>query len=165
MVPVLALNAYGLAVALALVSGAGVIVYHLARGQGVTSLDLILIGFGAVNAVLYFGFDTAVLLDHIDAVIYTVLAAQATWSLHRDPPWTAQFTRRTVAPEAWELSEFRAVNRFATAVWAACFVACDVIALTAVQPWRLYAPVVLMLVTAVASRRLYLARLLGATTD
>src|SRR3954466_12229115 len=67
MVPVLALNAYGLAVALALVSGAGVIVYHLARGQGVTSLDLILIGFGAVNAVLYFGFDDAVLLDHIDA--------------------------------------------------------------------------------------------------
>jgi hypothetical protein len=84
--------------------------------------------------------------------------------LFRDPPWTAQFTKRTVAPEAWELPEFRAVNRLATAVWAACFAVCDVIALTAASPWRLYAPVVLMLVTAVASRRLsrrYLARLLG----
>src|SRR4051794_21639144 len=77
MVPVLALNAYGLAIVLTLVSGAGVIAYHLSRGQGVTSLDLILIAFGAVNAILYFGFDNAVLLDHIDAVIYTVLAAQA----------------------------------------------------------------------------------------
>src|SRR3954451_12748989 len=119
MVPVLALNAYGLALVLTLVSGAGVIAYHLARGQGVTSLDLILIGFGAVKAVLYFGFDNAVLLDHVDAVIYSVLAAQATWSLFGAPPWTAQFTRRTLAPEAWELAEFRAVNRFATAIWAA----------------------------------------------
>src|SRR4051795_2820520 len=168
MVPVLALNAYGPAIVLALVSGAGVIACHLARGQGVTSLDLILIGFGAVNAVLYFGFDNAVLLDHVDAVIYSVLAAQATLSLFRDPPWTAQFTRRTVAPEAWELAAFRAVNRFATAIWAACFAACDVIALTAAAPWRLYAPVVLMLVTAVASRRLsrlYLARRLGVAPN
>src|SRR4051812_13367741 len=168
MVPVLALNAYGLAIVLALGSGAGVIAYHLARGQGVSSLDLILIAFGAVNAVLYFGFDSAVLLDHIDAVIYSVLVAQATWSLFRDPPWTEQFTRRTVAPQAWELSEFRSVNRFATALWAVCFAVCDVIALTAVGPWRLYAPVVLMLVTAVASRRLsrlYLARLLGVPAD
>src|SRR4051812_37733236 len=72
MLPVLALNAYGLAIVITLVSGAGVISYHLARGQGVTSVDLILIGFGVVNAVLYFGFDSAVLLDHIDAVIYAL---------------------------------------------------------------------------------------------
>jgi hypothetical protein len=168
MVPVLAFNAYGLAIALTLVSGAGVIAYHLSRGQGVTSLDVILLGFGAVNAVLYFGFDTAVLLDHIDAVIYTLLAAQATWSLLRDPPWTTQFTKRTVAPAAWDLPEFRSVNRFATAMWAACFAICDVVALTAAQPWRLYVPVLLMLLTAVASRRLsriYLARLLGVAPD
>src|SRR3954468_23308566 len=168
MVPVLALDAYGLAIVLTLVSGAGVIAYHLSRDQGVTSLDLMLVGFGVVNAILYFGFDNAVLLDHIDAVIYTVLAVQAAWSLFRDPPWTGQFTKRTVAPEAWELSEFRAVNRIATAIWAACFAACDVIALTAPQPWRLYAPVVVMLFTAVASRRLsrlYLARVLGVPAN
>src|SRR4051794_9426590 len=39
----------------------------------------------------------------------------------------------------------------ATAIWTAGFAVCDVIALTAAQPC---APVVLMLVTAVASRRL-----------
>src|SRR5436305_3417142 len=91
MVPVLAFNAYGLAIVLTLISGAAVIAYHLRRGQGVTSLDAILLSFGAANAVLYFGFDQPILLDHIDAVIYTVLAAQATWSLFRDPPWTTQF--------------------------------------------------------------------------
>src|SRR3954452_2205307 len=97
MVPVLAFNLYGLAIVLSLVSGAGVIAYHLSRGQGVTSLDLILLGFGLLNAILYFGFDNAVLLDHIDAVIYTVLAAPAAWSLVRGPAWTTQFTKRTVA--------------------------------------------------------------------
>ena len=100
-------------------------------------MDVILIAFGAVNAVLYFGFDSAVLLNHIDAVIYSVLVTQATWSLVRDPPWTAQFTKRTVTPQAWELPEFRSVNRFATAIWAACFAVCDVIALTAAPPARL----------------------------
>src|SRR3954452_8471257 len=59
MVPVLAFDLYGLAIVLALVSGAGVIAYHVSRGQGVSSLDLILLAFGAINAVLYFGFDNA----------------------------------------------------------------------------------------------------------
>src|SRR3954452_4817064 len=40
MVPVLAFDLYGLAIVLALVSGAGVIVYHVSRGQGVSSLDV-----------------------------------------------------------------------------------------------------------------------------
>jgi hypothetical protein len=34
------------------------------------------LGFAALNAVLYFGFDNAVVLEHIDAVIYTLLAAR-----------------------------------------------------------------------------------------
>jgi len=168
MVPVLAFDLYGLAIVLALVSGAGVIAYHVSRGQGVSSLDLILLAFGAVNAVLYFGFDNATLLDHIDAVIYTLLAAQATWSLFRDPPWTTQFTKRTVSPEAWELPEFRAVNRFSTAIWAACFAVCDLVALAAGEPWRLYLPIALMVLTALLSRRLaraHLARLLGVPAD
>src|SRR3954462_13515032 len=97
MVPVLAFNLYGLAIVLSLVSGAGVIAYHLSRGQGITRLDAILLGFGLLNALLYFGFDNAVLLDHIDAVIYTGLAAQAAWSLVRGPTRTTQFTKRTVA--------------------------------------------------------------------
>jgi hypothetical protein len=164
MVPVLAFDLYGLAIVLALVSGAGVIVYHVSRGQGVSSLDVILLCFGALNAVLYFGLNNTILLDHIDAVIYTLLAAHATGSLFRDPPWTTQFTKRTVPQQAWELPEFRAVNRFSTAIWAACFAACDVIALAAGDPLRLYLPIALMVVTALLSRRLaraYLARLLG----
>jgi hypothetical protein len=168
MVPVLAFNLYGLAIVLALVSGAGVIAYHLARGQGVTSLDLLLLGFAGVNGVLYFGFDNAFLLDHIDAVIYTVLAVQATWTLFRGEPWTTQFTRRTVPPEAWSLPEFRAVNRFSTMLWAACFAACDVVALTVGQPLRIYLPIVIMVAVAARSRplaRRYLARRLGVSVD
>jgi hypothetical protein len=168
MVPVLAFDLYGLAIVLALVSGAGVIVYHVSRGQGVSSLDVILLCFGALNAVLYFGLNNTILLDHIDAVIYTLLAAHATWSLFRDPPWTTQFTKRTVPQHAWELPEFRAVNRFSTAIWAACFAACDVIALAAGDPLRLYLPIGLMVLTALLSRRLaraYLARLLGVSGD
>jgi hypothetical protein len=55
-----------------------------------------------------------------------------------------QFTKRTVAPEAWKLPEFRAVNRFSTALWAASFAACDVIALTVAHPLRIYLPIALM---------------------
>jgi hypothetical protein len=168
MVPVLAFNLYGLAIVLSLASGAGVIAYHLSRGQGVTSLDALLLSFGLVNALLYFGFNNAVLLDRIDGVIYTALATQAAWSLLRGPAWTTQFTKRTVAPEAWELPEFHAVNRFTTAWWAAGFAVCDALALTAGQPLRVYLPIVVMLVLAAASRRLarrYLARLLGVRAD
>jgi hypothetical protein len=168
MVPVLAFNLYGPAIVLALASGGAVIAYHLVRGQGVTSLDLLLLGFAALNAVLYFGFDNAVLLDHIDAVIYTLLAAQATWTLFRGEPWTTQFMRRTVPPEAWTLPEFRAVNRFSTALWAACFAACDLAALLLGQPLRLYLPIAGMVATAAVSRplaRRYLARRLGVAVD
>jgi len=168
MVPVLAFDLYGPAIVLALLSGAAVIAYHVARGQGVTSLDLILLGFAAVNAVLYFGFDNAVLLDHIDAVIYTVLAAHAGWTLLHGEPWTTQFTKRTVSPDAWSLPEFRAVNRFSTKLWAACFAVCDVVALAFGQPLRLYLPILLMVGLAMVSRRLarlYLARHLGVPVD
>jgi hypothetical protein len=164
MVPVLAANHYALGIIIAIASGLAVIAYHLTRGQGATSLDLLLLGFGCANAVLYFGFDETLLLDHIDAVIYTALAGQAGWSLVRGEPWTTQFTKRTVSPEAWELPEFDAVNRFSTATWAVGFAACDVVALVAQQPLRLYLPLAIMIALAVSSRplaRAYLARRLG----
>jgi hypothetical protein len=168
MVPVLAFNLYAVAIVLALASGVAVIAYHLSRGQGVTSLDVLLLGFAAVNAILYLGFDEPILLDHIDAVIYTALAAQATWSLRYGEPWTTQFTRRVLPPEAWTLPEFAGMNRFSTALWAGCFAACDVVAIVAGHPWRLYVPIALMLGVAVASRRgarLYLAHRLGVAAD
>jgi hypothetical protein len=82
----------------------------------------------------------------------------------RDEPWTTQFTKRTVSPEAWELPEFEAVNRLSTATWAVGFAACDVVALVAQQPLRLYLPLAIMIALAVSSRplaRAYLARRLG----
>jgi hypothetical protein len=69
-----------------------------------------------------------------------------------------------VPPEAWSLPEFHAVNRFSTALWAACFAACDLAALVLGQPLRLYLPIAAMVALAAVSRRLarrYLARQLN----
>jgi hypothetical protein len=169
MVPVLAFDLYGLAIVLALVSGLAVVAFHLRRGQGVTSLDLLLLGFAALNAVLYLGLDSTVLLDHLDAVVYSLLTLQAASSLRPGAePWTTQFTRRVMAPEAWSRPEFVDMNRFSTGLWVACFASCTALALAAGDPLRLYLPIALMVAVAVASRRLareYLARLLGVAPD
>jgi hypothetical protein len=164
IVPLLAFDKYAIAICLGMASGVVVITYHVRRGQGVTSLDVLLLGFASLNAVLYFGFGTAILIKHIDAVIYTLLALQAAYSLLGSEPWTTQFTRRVLPPEVWSRPEFHAMNRFATALWLGCFAVCDVIALVAPQPLRLYLPIGLMVVLAVISRplsRAYLARQLG----
>jgi hypothetical protein len=167
MVPVLAFNLYAIAIVLGIGSGALVIAYHLRQGQGVTSLDVLLLGFAAANAVLYFGFGNAVLVDHIDAVIYTLLAAMAATSLLTDTPWTTQFTRRVLPPAVWSRPEFLAVNRASTALWAVGFAACDAMALLLGQPLRLYLPIATMIGLAIGSRplsRAHLARLLGVPT-
>jgi hypothetical protein len=168
MVPVLALNLYAIAIVLGMASGTLVIAFHLRQGQGVTSLDMLLLAFAAANAVLYFGFDNAVLVDHIDAVIYTLLAVMAATSLLTDTPWTTQFARRVVSPVVWGRPEFLAVNRASTALWALGFAACAAMALALDQPLRLYLPIITMVVLAVASRplsRAHLARLLGVSSD
>lgn len=169
MVPVLAFELYALAIVLALASGLAVVAYHVRRGQGVTSLDVLLLGFAALNGVLYIGFDSTILLDHIDAIIYVLLTVQAAASLRPGAdPWTAQFTRRVMAPEAWSRPEFVDMNRFSTGLWVACFASCTVLALAAGDPLHLYLPIALMVAVAVASRRLareYLARRLGVAPD
>jgi|SRR4051794_1476417 len=88
-------------------------------------------------------------------------------TLRGGEPWTTQFTKRTVNPKAWHLPEFEAVNRFSAALWAGGFAACDLVALTAAQPFRLYVPIAVVVGLAVISRpltRVYLARRLGLTT-
>jgi hypothetical protein len=168
MVPVLAFDLYAIAIVLGLASGLAVVAFHLRQGQGVTSLDVILLSFAALNAVLYFGFDNAFLVDHIDAVIYTALALHAGASLLGPVPWTAQFTRRVTSPTVWEREEFLAMNRTSTVVWAAGFAMCDAIAVFTEQPWRLYGPIALMIGLAVISRRVaraHLASLLGVPPD
>ena len=73
--------------------------YHLARGQGITSLDLLALAFAIVNLVLYFALDNTWLIEHVAVVFYTLLALQCAVSLVRGDPWTTQFTRRVVTPE------------------------------------------------------------------
>jgi hypothetical protein len=159
MVPVLAFNLYAVAIGLGIASGAAVIAYHLHKGQGVTNLDVILLGFAVLNAVLYFGFGSSLLIDHIDAVIYTVLSVLAAASLLGGTPWTTQFTRRTTSPVVWERWEFRRINQSSTALWALGFAICDATALVARHPLRLYAPIALMVALAVISRRVARAHL------
>jgi hypothetical protein len=154
MVPVLLAHAYLAGVVVAAVAAAAVVTYHVVRRQGVTPLDVLAVGFAVTNLVLYVGFDNTFLIHHLDAVFYTLLAGQSALSLVVGTPWTTQFTRRTVAPEFWEHPAFGEMNVLATRLWAVCFVACDVMAVTLPDPMRVWAPVGLMALTVVLSRRL-----------
>ncbi|MFC4786359.1 hypothetical protein ACT8ZV_17920 [Nocardioides sp. MAHUQ-72] len=153
MVPILLAEAYALGVLVAFVGVAVVIAYHLRRGQGVSSLDALAAAFAVANVVLYFGFDSTLLIEHLDAAFYTLLALQALFSLRGDTPWTTQFSRRTVVPDLWSTDAFVAMNLHTTRLWAACFVLCDVAALTLPDPSRVWVPVALMIATVIVSRR------------
>ena len=164
MVPILLAHAYLAGVVVAVAGSALVVAYHLSRRQGVTSLDVLALTFGVANLVLYVGFGSTLLIEHLDAVFYTLLAGQTLVSLVRGEPWTTQFSRRTVVPDLWGSEAFRAMNVLTTRLWAACFVLCDLAALTPPDPSRVWVPVAVMVATVVASRRLgrrYLARRLG----
>lgn len=164
MVPILLLHAYALGILVAVVGSALVVAYHLRRGQGITSLDVLALTFAAANLVLYFGFDSTLLIEHLDAVFYALLAIQSAVSLVVGSPWTMQFTRRTVVPEMWDTAAFRAMNTVTTWLWAACFALCLISALVLPDPSRVWVPVGLMVVTVGVSRRLgrrYLAQRLA----
>jgi len=81
MVPILLLHAYALGISVAVAGSALVVAYHLRRGQGITSLDVLALTFAAANLVLYFGFDSTLLIEHLDAVFYALLAGQSATSL------------------------------------------------------------------------------------
>ncbi|HEV3228248.1 MAG TPA: hypothetical protein VGY97_02140, partial [Solirubrobacteraceae bacterium] len=132
--------------------------------QGITSVDLLAVGFGALNAVLYFGFDDKTVIQNLDVAIYTLLAALITLSLVRRQPWTAQFARRVIPPELWERPAFHTINMRITALWAGAFVVCDLLALLGSGAVRHYAPIAVLITTAVLVPRLarwYRARLLA----
>jgi hypothetical protein len=162
MVPILMLHLYAAGIIEGLLAGSGVIGYHLARKQGITSVDLLAVGFAALNAVLYFGFDNRTIIANLDVAIYTLLAAIIVLSLIREQPWTTQFAKRTVPPQMWDRPAFHAINMKITAIWATAFVACDLIALLGSGSIRRYVPIALLIVTAVLVPRLarwYRARL------
>lgn len=163
MVPILLAHAYTLGVLVAVVGSLAVVGYHLARGQGITSLDVLALLFAVTNLVVYDVFGSTLLIENLDVVFYTLLALQSGLSLVSGSPWTMQFTRRTVVPELWDSPAFHAMNVRTTRLWVVCFVLCDVAALTLPDPSSVWVPVLLMVATVVLSRRLgrrYLARAL-----
>src|SRR3954451_1164262 len=110
MVPILIAHAYAAGVIVAAVGCVVVIVYPLAGGQGVTSLDVLALLFAVVDVVLSFGLGNTWLIGHVAIVFYTLLALQSAASLFRGDPWTMQFTRRVVGPEFVTDPRFRRMN-------------------------------------------------------
>jgi hypothetical protein len=162
MVPILLLHLYAAGIVEGLLAGSVVITYHLARQQGVTSVDLLTVGFAALNAVLYFGFDNRTIIANLDVAIYTLLAAIIVLSLIRQQPWTTQFAKRMVPQQMWDRPAFHTINMRITAIWAAAFLACDLVALLASGSIRRYVPIAVLIVTAALVPRLarwYRARL------
>jgi hypothetical protein len=160
MVPILMLRLYTAGILEGLVLGSGVIVYHLVRRQGVTSIDLLAIGFAALNAVLYFGFGDRTIVTNLDITIYTIVATMIVLSLIRRRPWTEQFAKRMVPAHMWERSAFHTINMRISSLWAASFVACDAIALSTDGAVRRFVPIALLIATAAIVPRF--ARLLRA---
>ena len=151
MVPILLARLYAVGIVEGLVLGSGVIAYHLLRGQGVTSIDLMAIGFSTVNAALYFGFADRIVIANIDIAIYTLVVAMIGLSLIRRRPWTDQFARRMVPPSVWEDPTFRTINLWTSVLWAISFGACDTIALSTGGTLRRFAPIALLVGTAAAT--------------
>jgi hypothetical protein len=159
MVPILIAHAYALGVLVAVVGCVGVLGYHLARRQGVTSLDLLALLFAVVNVVFYFVLHNTWLISHIAVVFYTLLALQCGISLFRGSPWTAQFTRRVVRPEFVADPRFRVMNVRSTVVWTAAFTVCDALAVFVHGAAGTWLPLVVLALAVVISRvsaRLYL---------
>lgn len=161
MVPILLAHWYALGVVVAVVGCVGVVAYHLARRQGITSLDVLALVFAVANVVLYFVVGNEWLIEHVAVVFYTLLAAQCAVSLTRGEPWTMQFTRRVVTPQFAADPRFRAMNVRTTAVWTVAFAACDVLSLTVRGAVGTWLPVGVMAGAVVVSRvtgRVYLTR-------
>jgi hypothetical protein len=165
MVPILIAHAYAAGVIVAVVGCVGVVVYHLVRRQGITSLDLLALLFAVVNVVLYFGLGNTWLISHVAIVFYTLLALQAAVSLFHGDPWTMQFTRRVVHPDFVADPRFRRMNLRTTAVWTVAFVACDVLSVLVHGAAGTWLPVVVLALAVVISRvsaRLYLSSAMHA---
>ena len=158
MVPILIAHAYAAGVVIAVVGCVGVIAFHLVRGQGITSLDVLALLFAVVNVVLYFGLGNTWLIGHVAIVFYTLLALQSAVSLFRGDPWTMQFTRRVVRPEFVADPRFRRMNVLTTVVWAVAFVACDALSILVHGAAGTWLPLVVLALAVVVSRvsaRLY----------
>jgi hypothetical protein len=168
MVPILMLHLYAVGIVEGLIAGAAVIAYHLARGQGITSLDALSISFAVPTAVLFFAFGNRTIIENLDVAIYTLLAGLIAVSLIRRRPWTEQFAKRVIPQEFWQRPAFRIVNMRITALWAGAFLVCDALAVFASGALRRYVPIALLFATALAVPRIarwYRARLSAADLE
>ncbi len=154
-IPILILHLWTISIIVTIVSAIIVISYHLVKKQGITSLDIFSLLFGLVNAVLYFGFHSTLILQHLDTVIYSILLLQVVFSLLQGKPWTEQYARRSVAAELWTTKPFHETNRFLTILWGIVFFACDLISLFVSSDLpRTLLPVILLVLLAVLTPRL-----------
>lgn len=154
-IPIIILHQWTLSIIVTLTSALIVIIYHLSKGQGITSLDIFSLLFGVINAILYIGFHNTIILQHLDTTIYTILFAQVVYSLLRGKPWTEQYARRTVAAEIWTTKPFHEVNRFLTTLWGIVFLGCSLMSLFIPNDMlRTILPVVLLVLLAASTPRL-----------
>jgi hypothetical protein len=105
-------------------------------------------------------------IENLDVAIDALLVTLLTISLISRWPWTAQFAKRVIPPELWGRPAFHTVNMRITALWAAAFVVCDLLALLGSGPARRYAPIARLIMTAMLMPRIarwYRARLLAST--
>ena len=140
------------AIVINIVSSLAVIGFHLAKRQGVTTFDLLVLALGVVNAVLWFGFGNDILLKNFAVPIYAILAIQAFVSLRFGTPWTVQFAKRQVDPSLWSSPLFLAVNRQTTRWWVIGFAACALLSLLP-QPWSSITSTVMLVITVVRTPR------------
>jgi hypothetical protein len=154
-VPLLLLHFWALGI---FVNGVGALIiigFHLRRGQGITGLDVLSLACAIANAVLYFGYHTIILLEHLDTVIYSLLGLQVLYAQLRGEPWTIQFAKRAVAPELWATPEFLTANRGVSLLWGACFVCSAAVSLwRALGAWQTLIPAALLVSMAVFTPRL-----------
>jgi hypothetical protein len=153
--PLLFLHLWTLGILVSFVSAILIISYHLQRRQGVTSLDMLSLGFVVVNAVLYFGFHTTILFEYLDTIIYTLLFGQVLLAQVRGESWTVQYAKRSVAPELWTTRPFLAANRFISLGWGTCFLLCALVSLWhTLGAWQVLIPIVVLVSMAILTPRL-----------
>jgi hypothetical protein len=119
-----------------------------------TSIELLSLLFGIVNADLYFKFHNTFLLSHLGVFIYTLLLVQVVISLIRNKPWTEQYAKRSVPEAVWDSPIFHATNRFLTTVWGVVFAVSTLLSFAVDPIIRTGIPIALLILTAVMTPKL-----------
>jgi hypothetical protein len=146
VLPLLTFEMWAIATVVGGLSAILVITYHLYKRQGITSLDLLSLGFALLNVILYFGFHTAILFKYLDTAIYTMLLLQVLYAQIQGEPWTIQYAKRSIPSEQWYTSAFRSANQFISLIWGGCFLICLILSLLrGLGAWHILLPAILLI--------------------